>query len=399
MKLALNLYQSMALAVVVFYLGVYLKSKVKVFKTYCIPAPVIGGIIFALVNLFLYQGKILNLTIDTSLQSVFMNLFFTSVGFTAGFGMLKKGGKSLFIFLGAVCLLICAQNVLGAILCKSFGLPPLLGLALGSMPLTGGHGTSTAFAPLLENLGINNAMTVAIAAATYGLVAGNVIGNPLARRRIEKLHLSSANSSSVSAEALAELKKNTSNDVSLDAGRGTLGLALLFIATGLGTLVSMGFNKLHITLASYVGAMIIGIVIRNTCDHKHISIPVKEIEVIGSIALNFFLALAMMGMKLYQLASLAVPMIVILLCQTILTGLFVYFITFNMLGRDYDAAVLSSGHCGFGMGATPNAMANMDSLTNTYGPSEKAYLIIPVCGGFFTDIVNALLLTFFMNVL
>ncbi|MEM5767632.1 MAG: sodium/glutamate symporter [Bacillota bacterium] len=399
MEMTLNLYQSMALAVAVFYLGAFLKSKIRVFRTYCIPVPVIGGILFAVANLILYQTNVLNLTIDTTLQSVFMTIFFTSVGFTAGFGMLKKGGKSLIIFLVAVALLICVQDVAGAALCKAFGLQPLLGLALGSMPLTGGHGTSTAFAPLLENLGISNAMTVSIAAATYGLVAGNVIGNPLARRRIEKLRLTSDNAASVDQEAMLELKKNTENDARLDVGRGTLGLALLFVAAGVGTLISLLFNKFHITLASYVGAMIVGIIIRNFCDRKHLDLPVKEIDTIGSISLNFFLALAMMGMKLYQLADLAVPMIVILLVQTVLTGLFIYYVTFNMLGRDYDAAVLASGHCGFGMGATPNAMANMDSLTKTYGPSEKAYLIIPVCGGFFTDIVNALLLTFFMNIL
>ena len=400
MELSLNLYQSMAVAVAVFYIGAFLKSKVQVFRTYCIPSPVIGGILYAIINLILYSTGILVLTIDVSLKDVFMNIFFTSVGFTAGFGMLKKGGKSLMIFLIAVALLICVQDVVGALLCSVFGLDPLLGLALGSMPLTGGHGTSTAFAPILvEEYGISNALTVAVAAATYGLVAGNIIGNPLARRRIRKLGLSSADASSVNQEALLELKKNTEGGARLDVGRRTLALALLFVATGIGTLFSMLFDKFGITLASYVGAMIVGILIRNFCDRKHLDLPVQEIETIGSISLNFFLALAMMGVNLYELAELAIPMIVILLVQTVLTGLFVYFVTFNILGRDYDAAVLLSGHAGFGMGATPNAMANMDSLTQRFGPSEKAYLIIPVCGGFFTDIVNALLLTGFMNIL
>ena len=361
MQLSLNLYQSMALAVGVFYLGAFLKSKISIFRTYCIPSPVIGGIIFAIVNLLCYQSGVLELTVDTTLQSVFMNLFFTSVGFTAGFSMLKKGGKALIVFLVAVALLIIVQDVAGALLCSVFELDPLLGLALGSMPLTGGHGTSTAFAPLLVDLGVENALTVAVAAATYGLVAGNVIGNPLAHRRIKKLHLSSQDASAVNEEALRELQKNTQGDARLDAGRGTLALSLLFVATGIGTLISMVFDLFNITLASYVGAM--------------------------------------MGLQLYQLADLAGPMVVILLIQTVLTGLFVYFVTFNMMGRDYDAAVLMTGHCGFGMGATPNAMANMDALTKTFGPSEKAYLIIPVCGGFFTDIINALLLTFFMNIL
>ena len=247
---------------------------------------------------------------------------------------------------------------------------------------------------------MQNALTVGVAAATYGLVAGNVIGNPLARRRIKKLGLSSSDAAQVDHEALLELKKNTEATAKLDVDRGTLALALIFLACGLGTLISMLFAKFNITLASYVGSMIIGIIIRNAiCDKFDLDLPVQEIETIGSISLNFFLALAMMGMQLWQLADLSGPMVAILLIQTVLTGLFVYFVTFNMMGRDYDAAVLSAGHCGFGMGATPNAMANMDALTKVFGPSEKAYLIIPVCGGFFTDIVNSLILTFFMNVL
>ena len=399
MSLSLNLYQSMALAVAVFYLGTILKKKVKVFQTYCIPSPVIGGVIYAILNLILYQTGVLNLEIDTTLQSVFMNVFFCSVGFTAGFSMLKKGGKSLVIFLVLVGALIAVQDIVGTLLCSAFGLQPLLGLALGSMPLTGGHGTTTAFAPLLEDMGVSNALTVGVAAATYGLVAGNVIGNPLARRRIKKLHLDASSASGVDHEALLELQKNTA-DAKLDVDRGTNGLALIFLACGVGTLISMALDKVHITMASYIGAMVIGILIRNIIgDTMGVDLPIKEIETIGSISLNFFLALAMMGMKLYQLVDLAGPMVIILLIQTVICGAFIYFVTFNVMGRDYDAAVLSSGHCGFGMGATPNAMANMDALTRVFGPSEKAYLIIPICGGFFTDIVNSLILTAFMNIL
>jgi ESS family glutamate:Na+ symporter len=399
MKLSLNLYQSMALAVLVYYLGSLLKSRIKVFQKYCIPSPVIGGVLFAVINYFLYSAQILNLAIDTSLQSVFMNLFFTSVGFTAGFGMLKKGGKTLIVFMFCVALLIIIQNSVGAALCSVFDLNPLLGLALGSLPLTGGHGTSAAFAPLLEEMGVQSAMPVAIAAATYGLIAGNIVGNPVARRLILKKHLLQSGAQSVSEDAVAELRKNAEFTNRLDPEKGTLGLSLLFIATGLGTLITMLFNAVHITMATYVGAMIIGILIRNVGEAHGYTIPTQEISTIGSVCLNFFLALAMMGLKLYQLSGLGLPMIVILLVQTVIVAVFTYFITFNLCGANYDAAVLVSGHCGFGMGATPNAMANMDSLTKVYGPSEKAYLIIPVCGGFFTDIVNSLLITLFMNIL
>ncbi len=397
MQLALNLYQSMALAVGIFYLGSLLKKHCYIFQKYCIPSPVIGGIIFALVNLCFHMSKLLSLMIDTSLQGVFMNMFFTSVGFTAGFGMLKKGGRSLVAFMVSMTLLIIVQNSVGILLCKIFNLNSLLGLALGSLPLTGGHGTSAAFGPLLESIGVTNATTVAVAAATYGLVAGNIIGNPLARKRILDLHLDSTVSSENNA-GIRQVKPSTLSHI-LDPEKGTIALSLIFVALGAGTLISMMLQKAQITIASYVGAMIVGIIIRNILESKGYSLPIQEISVIGSISLNFFLALAMMGLKLHELASLAIPMIVILLVQTFLTGLFVYFITFRLCGGDYDAAVLVTGHCGFGLGATPNAMANMDSLTKTFGPSEKAYLIIPVCGGFFSDIINTLLVTLFINLL
>lgn len=399
MELSLNLYQTMALAVGVFYLGSFLRSKVKLFRDYCIPAPVIGGIIFALVNLVLYETGIVTLELDTSLQSTFMNIFFTSVGFSASISVVKRGGKALLVFVVAIAILGIVQTLVAAGLCTVFGIDRLLGIALGTMSLTGGHGTSAAFAPLLEEQGIANATTVAVAAATWGLVAGNAFGNPIARLRIKKMHLAEERTDANAGDPVADAVGAVLEQPKLDASRGTLALALLFVAMGLGTLISMLFDRFNITFASYVGALIVGIIIRNICDSREVEIPVQDINAIGTISLNFFLVLAMMGLKLYQLADLAIPMIVILVVNTIISALVVYFVTFNLMGRDYDAAVLTTGHYGFGMGATPNAMANMDSLTSTYGPSEKAYLIIPICGGFLTDIVNVFLITFFMGIL
>lgn len=395
MELSLNLFQTMALACGVFYLGAFLKSKVPVFQKYCIASPVIGGIIFAILNLVLHQTGVLNLTIDTSLQTVFMNAFFTSVGFGAGFTMIKQGGKKLLVFLVMIAALGILQTGVAAGLCNVFGLDSLLGIAMGTMSLTGGHGTSAAFAPLLEERGVVGATTIAVASATYGLVAGNVIGNPLAVSHIRKLGLKSTDE----AGEGVKIETGVDESVTLDSSRGTLGVALLFVALGIGTLISLVFDHFHITFASYVGAMIVGIIIRNVCDARGAELPLKDIATTGDICLNFFLSLAMMGLQLYQLIDLALPMIVILLVNTVVTGLFVYFVEFRVMGGDYDAAVLSSGHTGFGLGATPNAMANMDALTSEFGPSEKAYLIVPICGGFFTDIINAFLITFFMNVL
>ena len=231
MTISLNLYHTMALAVIVFYLGSVLKKRIAFFQTYCIPSPVIGGIVFALLQFSLFELNLLNLTLDTSLQSVFMNLFFTSVGFSASISMVKKGGKTLIVFMAVVAVLIVLQNTAGALLCHFFGLPPLLGLALGSLPLTGGHGTSAAFAPLLEDMGISNALTVAIAAATYGLIAGNLIGNPVARKRIVSLHLTTSSSGFKNEEAKAELEKK--HTFSTDAGSGTRNLGPCSFIPGL----------------------------------------------------------------------------------------------------------------------------------------------------------------------
>lgn len=399
MKLSLNLYLTMALAVLFFYLGEFLKKKVQFFRTYCIPSPVIGGLIFALLQFGFYEAGILELTLDSSLQAVFMNLFFTSVGFGASLAMVKKGGKTLVIFLICVALLICIQNVVGVVMCQFFGLDSLLGLCVGSIPLTGGHGNCGAFGPLLEDMGVQSAFTVAVASATYGLIAGNLIGNPIARRLILKNHLTEHNSGKVNAEAQAELEKNSALTHVLDPVKGTSGLALLFIALGGGIFVTMAFKAAHITVATYCGAMICGILIRNFCEASHIELPIQEISTIGNVSLNFFLILAMMSLKLQQLVGLALPMIIILLVQTIIVALFTTYVTFNACGRDYDAAVLVAGHCGFGMGATPNAMANMDALTKTFGPTQKAYLIVPITGGFFSDIMIALFVTIAINIL
>ena len=404
MSLSLNLYQSMALAVAIFYFGAFLKSKISVFRTYCIPSPVIGGIIYAIVNLILYQTGVLQLSVDTTLQSVFMNVFFTSVGFTAGFGMLKKGGKSLIVFLVAVCILIGIQDVVGAALCKVFGLQPLLGLALGSMPLTGGHGTTTAFAPLLESMGVQNALTVGVAAATYGLVAGSLMGGPTARSIIQRYNLTSTENDSEVMELSDETAEEKARAERVDTDSFTNAAILLIVASGIGTLLTALFNAIKIgpftfTFPTYIGAMVIAAIIRNFCDSKRIILPSTAIDIWGSVSLSIFLAIALMTLKLWQLASLAVPMVVMLLAQTVLMFFFARFVVFNVMGRDYEAAVMTSAFCGFGMGATPNAMANMQVLTKRYGPAPQAYFIVPLVGSLFIDFCNGIIITGFMNIL
>lgn len=387
----LDLYQATAVAALVLLLGRVLVSKIAILRKYCIPAPVVGGFIYAILHTILRGMGILEIQGDMTLQSVFMTAFFCSVGFTASFRMLKKGGVQTVIFLGLAAAMVVLQNVLGAGLAGVFGLDPRLGLATGSIPMVGGHGTAGSFGPLLEGLGVANANVVAIASATYGLVAGCVIGGPIASSKIRKFKLGSAASGSSTEEA-AEEEAKLSSPLILD------GLLYLIIAIGFGTLVSAVLGK-FMTFPSYIGAMLVGAIIRNVADVQGKEIPMEEISSLGGAALSVFLGMAMIGMKLWQLAELAVPLVVMLLAQTILMFVYANFVVFNVLGKSYDAAVMTSGFCGFGMGATPNAMANMQAITSQHGPAPTAYMVVPLVGSLFIDFVNASILTGFINFL
>ena len=387
----LDLYQAPAVAALVLLLGRVLVSKIAILRKYCIPAPVVGGFIYAILHTILRGMGILEIQGDMTLQSVFMTAFFCSVGFTASFRMLKKGGVQTVIFLGLAAAMVVLQNVLGAGLAGVFGLDPRLGLATGSIPMVGGHGTAGSFGPLLEGLGVANANVVAIASATYGLVAGCVIGGPIASSKIRKFKLGSAASGSSTEEA-AEEEAKLSSPLILD------GLLYLIIAIGFGTLVSAVLGK-FMTFPSYIGAMLVGAIIRNVADMQGKEIPMEEISSLGGAALSVFLGMAMIGMKLWQLAELAVPLVVMLLAQTILMFVYANFVVFNVLGKSYDAAVMTSGFCGFGMGATPNAMANMQAITSQHGPAPTAYMVVPLVGSLFIDFVNASILTGFINFL
>ena len=383
----LDLYQATAVAALVLLLGRVLVSKIAILRKYCIPAPVVGGFIYAILHTILRGMGILEIQGDMTLQSVFMTAFFCSVGFTASFRMLKKGGVQTVIFLGLAAAMVVLQNVLGAGLAGVFGLDPRLGLATGSIPMVGGHGTAGSFGPLLEGLGVANANVVAIASATYGLVAGCVIGGPIASSKIRKFKLGSAASGSSTEEA-AEEEAKLSSPLILD------GLLYLIIAIGFGTLVSAVLGK-FMTFPSYIGAMLVGAIIRNVADMQGKEIPMEEISSLGGAALSVFLGMAMIGMKLWQLAELAVPLVVMLLAQTILMFVYANFVVFNVLGKSYDAAVMTSGFCGFGMGATPNAMANMQAITSQHGPAPTAYMVVPLVGSLFIDFENATILTVF----
>ncbi len=394
MVLELNMIQSIALAVIVLLLGQYLVKKVKFLSDYCIPAPVVGGLIFALLALLLKQTDVLEFQFDGTLKDLAMTAFFTSVGFSASFKLLKKGGLKVFIFLGAAVGLVVLQNVLGVALASLFDLNPLLGMATGSVPMTGGHGTSAAFGPIMEEAGAIGANTVALAAATFGLVAGSSIGGPVGKRLIEKYKLKSDNGKS----AGFEVDELTDKQRPLIENNFYVASFELIIAMGFGTIISTLLQSTGLTFPPYIGAMLAGAVIRNlSYTTRAFDVPKVEIDIIGGVALSLFLAMALMTLRLWELAELAIPMIVMLFGQALLMFLYSNLITFKLMGSDYDAAILAAGHCGFGLGATPNGIANMTSVTGRFGPSPTAFFILPLVGSLFIDFFNSTIITLFMN--
>lgn len=389
---SLDMYQACALGALVYCLGRLMVKKLPFLSKYCIPAPVAGGIVFAFAHLALYGAGVLEFQFDTTLQTVFMTIFFCSVGFTACFRLLKKGGIQVFIFLALAVLICIIQDAVGSGLAAAFGLNPLLGLCMGSMPLVGGHGTSGSFGPLLEeSYGVIGASTVALAAATYGLVAGSMMGGPIARARVEKHGLKST----------AADEGNAVDEVAppVDGQTFTTAAMFLAVAIGLGTFIFAFFKSINLTFPTYIGAMLAAAAIRNIWDATGKELPMVEIDALGGLSLNIFLAMAMMSLKLWQLAALALPMIVILLVQTVVMFLYANFLVFNVMGRDYEAAAMTTAFCGFGMGATPNAMANMRALVERYGAAPRAFFIVPLVGSLFVDFFNSMVLTTFMNLL
>lgn len=392
MEISMNMYHTIALAVVVYYLGQFIRDRVTFFQKYCIPSPVIGGMIAALIITVLRVTGAMIINLDTTLQTVCMLIFFCNIGFNARWKVLKKGGIGLVIIFFAVAALCIIQDGFGAMMMKLFGKHPLLGTAIGSVSLVGGHGTAASFGQLIEDMGVPAAASASVAAATYGLIAGCMIGGPIARLRILQLQKKGKFELSDCTEKLDETEKKSLNEKSL-----MLAVALLLLSVGAGQIISSIIGKL-MTFSAAVGSLAVGCLVRGFCDAKKIELPDEEIEMTGNIALYLFLSMAMMSMKIWELVDLAVPMIVTLLFQTVICGLFAYFVIFNIMGRDYDAAVMTSGACGFGLGATPNAIANMSAVVSKYGPAPRAFLIVPIVGSMLADIVNSTAITVFMNI-
>ena len=395
MELHLDMYQTLAIAVVVLLLGRFLKKKINFLEKFCIPAPVVGGLLFAILTCVLYGTGIAEVSFDDTLREVCMVFFFTSVGFQANLKVLKSGGKSLIVFLGLVVGLILCQNFLAVGMSKVLNLDPLIGLCTGSIPMVGGHGTAGAFGPVLEDFNVSGATTLCTAAATFGLITGSLIGGPIGKSLVEKKNLLSTAVAEDDSLLVEDEKKHTRHTSMYAAA-----VFQLILAIGLGTIFSWLLTKTGMTFPIYIGAMIAAALFRNIGEYSgKFTIYMGEINDIGGICLSLFLGIAMITLKLWQLAALALPLVILLSVQVLLMFVFARFIVFNVMGRDYDAAVLAAGTCGFGMGATPNAMANMQAICDRYAPSVKAYLIIPLIGSLFADFLNSLIITFFINLL
>lgn len=387
------MYQTLAVAVLVLMLGAYLKKKIHFLEQFCIPAPVVGGLLFAIFTCVCYVTGVAEFSFDDILREVCMVFFFTSVGFQANLKVLKSGGRSLIVFLGLVITLIILQNVVAVGMSKLLGLNPLIGMCTGSIPMVGGHGTAGAFGPVLEDFNIDGATTICTAAATFGLICGSLVGGPLGKRLIEKRDLLKT-AIPEDDSLLVEDEEKHERHTNMYA----MAVFQLILAIGLGTVFSYFLTKTGMTFPVYIGAMIAAALFRNIGEYSgKFTIHMGEINDLGGISLSLFLGIAMITLKLWQLADLALPLFILLAAQALLICVFTYFVEFNIMGRDYDAAVLVAGTCGFGMGATPNAMANMQAICEKYTTSVKAYLLIPLVGSLFADFINSLVITFFIN--
>ena len=401
MEWEFNSYYTLIAATLVLLVGKFLVQKIKFLRDFNIPEPVAGGLVAAIVLFALHEAYGVSFKFEKPLQDAFMLIFFTSIGLSADFSRLKAGGLPLVIFTAVVGAFIIVQNFVGVGLATALNLDPRIGLITGSVTLTGGHGTAGAWGPVFESEGLTGAIGLGMASATFGLVFGGLIGGPVARRLINKM----------GRKPLETNKKPVDNDQTDDVFEKAQRTRLITADSAVETLAMFaaclafaeiidGYDKAFFDLPKFVWCLFAGVVIRNilTAAFK-VNMFDRAIDVFGNASLSLFLSMALLNLKLWELTGLAVPVTIILAVQTVVMILYATFVTYVFMGRDYDSAVLAAGHCGFGLGATPTAVANMQSITQTFGPSHKAFLIVPMVGAFFVDLLNAAILSGFDSVI
>lgn len=419
--LSLDMIQTAGIGALALIVGMFLTRKVSFLQKYCIPSPVSGGIIFSLLTLALYAWFDIEVSFDGTLKDIFMLAFFTSVGFQCDLRVIKKGGKPLIVMLVLLVILITAQNLTAVGLTRLLGVNPLIGMAAGSISMTGGHGTAGGFASVLEGMGLQCAGAIGMAAATFGLIAGSMMGGPLAEKIISKklVHeqmqepdeeidpaMSGIESDEASPSGRAKRVSTNEQEFQLYAKASYC----ILLVMGGGTVLSWLFAKMGVTFPTYFGALILAALARNLLGlirYKEEGrwqkgeklLDMERIVSVGNICLSMFLGMAMVSLRLWELQSLALPVIVILSSQVVLMAVFAYYLAFPLLGRNYDAAILCAGLCGFGLGATPNAMANMSAVCYKFRYTVRPFLIVPIIGAMFTDLINTGIITLFLSLL
>jgi ESS family glutamate:Na+ symporter len=387
----IDLLFTLALASLLYYLGFKLVAHTSWLRRFAIPVPAVGGLLFALLSLGLHRH--LSVSIDTTLRAPLQTAFFTTIGFSATLGLLRSGGRVLLLFWAIATGTGILQNVVGMAAVKAVGAPPLLGIICGAVTLTGGPATGLAFTETFEKLGVGGAGSLIIASATFGIFVASLVGNPVACGLIRRLRLPIPTAQN--GPSAPQLPKAA---FGFTAGALMHNLILLLAVMGVGSALGIAVQQLGYILPAFIFPMIIAAALRLIDDRRGwFRLDSAAMEALGFLALNFFLVIALMDLKLWQLAGLAVPMLVILGLQTVVTVAYAVSSTFLLLGRDYEAAVSTSGHIGFGMGITPNAVANMQALVERFGPAPRSFLVIPVVGAFFIDISNSLVITLFIN--
>lgn len=418
--LKLDLVLTLALAAAFLFIGYFLQRRIKFLARASIPAAAIGGLLFALIVLALRAGNMLGVALDSSLKAPLQTAFFTTIGFGATLSLLRAGGLRMISFFVIASFTAVVQNVAGIGVARAIGAPAPLGIICGSLTLTGGPATGLAFTSLFESKGIAGAGALIIASATFGIFVSSLVGNPVATWLIRRFRLAMPREEGPVKDqteeefwaigAMSDMTLGREDKMSaatekkqareaLTGGELLRSLLLILAVMGIGAILSLGLTRLRVALPGYVGAMLVAALVRNLDDRAHwFRLDMRGIEALGAVALALFLVIALMDLKLWQLAGLAVPMLIILTVQVVLMILYGVFVTFMLMGRDYEAAVTTSGHIGFGLGITPNAVANMESLTERYAPAPRSFLIVPVVGAFFIDFSNALIITLFANV-
>jgi ESS family glutamate:Na+ symporter len=408
--LKLDLIHTLAFAGVVLLVGYGVRRALPFLARYNIPGPVIGGLIASLVGLAAHSRGTTLWEFDTTLQAPLMIAFFTTIGYAASLRLLKVGGPQVLLFFALATVFAVVQNLVGAGMATAFGLHPLFGVLTGSVTLTGGPATGLAFAPVFERAGVEGATTVAVAAAMVGIVFGGVIGGPVGTRLVEryKLHDRLRTRAEVETPVATDIVESQLPEPPVatpegeDEGSWQLlkAVVLILLAMWGGSWVSAGFTALGVTLPAYIGAMLVAALIRNLDDAiGWFGVSQRTIDDVGNVALALFIAMALMTLKLWEISNLALPMLAILAVQVILVAVVCAWPVFPVMGRDYDAAVMGSGFAGFMLGTTANAMANMRSLVERYGPAPRAFLVVPMVGAFFIDFTNAVIITVFVNLL